>query len=575
MVTTWKPFQSQRPTEQELSAWMTWNPATWAMITGAISGRITLDFDGEPGRQAIEKLGLEPHRSTPSGGYHVDFVHLGWPVPTLNAKTKRELGERWPGLDIRADGGYVVFAGRTNRGEYRWLRDPEPYSLDILPTGLREFLGLLQPPGTMPIQPPTNGKVYSMPSNGRVDAERLIQRALDIASPDRRNNAGFWLAGQLRDNGYGLMEAETTLRNYRSRCPATNTKGERESYSNHEIQASLREAYSRAAREPWGHSGPVGGESALPPGSDSEPDLLLQPHTDTGNAERLVALYGRDIRFSVEMKKWLVWDGRRWNSEDSRRIKLLAKRTMRKMYTQAAAIDGADEKAEKHARKSESAAGIAAMLTCAEYEEGIPALAEELDRNPYLLNFLNGTLDLKSGVLCEHRREDLITKLVHFDFDPQASCPLFLQFICRIMGASPDASEPELERASRLVSYLQKCFGYSLTGDVAEKAVFCLFGAGNNGKTTLLEAIRFILAEYSTQVLIDSLMMHHSRESNASLADLGDLRGARFVTTSEAEEGQRLAVGKLKYLTQGMGEIKTCRKYENPIKFTATHKLFL
>src|SRR5437870_6474485 len=77
------------------------------------------------------------------------------------------------------------------------------------------------------------------------------------------------------------------------------------------------------------------------------------------------------------------------------------------------------------------------------------------------------------------------------------------------------------------------------------------------------------------QVLIDSLTVHRSRESSTSLSDLADLRGTRFVTTSEAEQGQRLAVGKLKYLTQGMGEIKTCRKYENPIKFTATHKLFL
>src|SRR5215469_16349423 len=84
-----------------------------------------------------------------------------------------EIGERWPGLDIRADGGYVVFAGRTNRGEYRWFCDPEPYPLDILPTDLREFLCLLRPPGSMPFRPPTNGKVYSMPSNGRVDAERL------------------------------------------------------------------------------------------------------------------------------------------------------------------------------------------------------------------------------------------------------------------------------------------------------------------------------------------------------------------------------------------------------------------
>jgi putative DNA primase/helicase len=148
-----------------------------------------------------------------------------------------------------------------------------------------------------------------------------------------------------------------------------------------------------------------------------------------------------------------------------------------------------------------------------------------------------------------------------------------MRFLWRIMGDNPEG-EPN-ERAERLIRYLQKCFGYALTADVSEKVVFCFFGSGNNGKTTLLEIIRFVLSEYSAQVLIDTLMAHTSRESNTSMADLGDLRGARFVTTSEAEEGQRLALGKLKYLTQGMGEIKACRKYENPIVFAATHKLFL
>src|SRR5215469_13115139 len=312
--------------------------------------------------------------------------------------------------------------------------------------------------------------------------------------------------------------------------------------------------------------------------SESVPvDLLSQPYTDSGNAERLVALYGRDIRFCTETKKWLVWDGRRWNSEDTRRIKLLAKRTIREMYTQAADIERVDmkEAAEKHARRSESAAAISAMLTCAEYENGIAVSATELDVNPYLLNCRNGTLDLKAATLREHRREDLITKFVHFSYDPKAECPQFMRFVNQIMGDGPDASEPDRERADRLVSFLQKCFGYSLTGDVSEKAVFCFFGCGSNGKTTLLEAVRFVLMEYSTQVLVDSLLTHHGRESNAALADLSDLRGARFVTTSEPEEGARLAVGKLKYLTQGTSSIKSCRKYENPICFPASHKLFL
>ena len=65
------------------------------------------------------------------------------------------------------------------------------------------------------------------------------------------------------------------------------------------------------------------------------------------------------------------------------------------------------------------------------------------------------------------------------------------------------------------------------------------------------------------------------QESNNTQADLADLRGARFVQTSETEEGQRLAQGKLKRITQGMGKIKATRKYENPIEFNETHKLWI
>src|ERR1700730_17132152 len=65
------------------------------------------------------------------------------------------------------------------------------------------------------------------------------------------------------------------------------------------------------------------------------------------------------------------------------------------------------------------------------------------------------------------------------------------------------------------------------------------------------------------------------QESNNTQADLADLRGARFVQTSETEEGQRLAPGKLKRISQGLGKIKATRKYENPIEFPETHKLWI
>jgi putative DNA primase/helicase len=45
--------------------------------------------------------------------------------------------------------------------------------------------------------------------------------------------------------------------------------------------------------------------------------------------------------------------------------------------------------------------------------------------------------------------------------------------------------------------------------------------------------------------------------------------------TSETEQGQRLSQGQLKRITQGMGMIKAVRKYENPIEFPETHKLWM
>ena len=130
-----------------------------------------------------------------------------------------------------------------------------------------------------------------------------------------------------------------------------------------------------------------------------------------------------------------------------------------------------------------------------------------------------------------------------------------------------------MQRAERLIAYLQKAIGYSLTGTTCEKAVFLLYGPGDNGKSTLLALFLHLLEEYAVLLQIDSLMVR--QESNNTQADLADLRGARFVMTSETEEGQRLAEGKLKRITQGMGKIKAVRKYENPVEFNESHKLWI
>ncbi|HXJ38426.1 MAG TPA: phage/plasmid primase, P4 family [Bryobacteraceae bacterium] len=299
------------------------------------------------------------------------------------------------------------------------------------------------------------------------------------------------------------------------------------------------------------------------------PDMLPFLANDHGNACRLVALYGEGLRYCHAFKKWLVWDGMRWAVDEIDRARWLAKQTILEFLTQA--FNKGDQSSEKFARGSLDARRITNMLAMAECE--IYVRPAELDSNPFRLNFQNGTVDLRTSTLLPFQRQDLITKVVHHRYSPEAHCPRWYAFLDRIMGGGPDVGEGALARAQRLTDYLQRALGYSLTGCTIEKAVFVLFGDGDNGKSTMLTTFRQLVEEYAQLLQADTLMVR--QESNNTQADLADLRGSRFVQTSETEEGQRLAQGKLKRITQGMGRIKAVRKYENPIEFSETHKLWM
>jgi putative DNA primase/helicase len=563
LIKTWREFQTQRPTKEQVGEWdRNKQPATWAFITGAISGRITLDFDGVLGRNTIERLGIQPHRRTPSQGRHADFEHPGWRVSTLTHKTKRALFNRWPGLDIRGDGGYAIFLGQTARGKYSWLRRPPAHSLRILPADLLDFLRAASAPQEE--QSPRGAPVSSdqaeqAPRQQRIESDRLVSMALDHANAEGRNNAGFWLACQLRDNGYSQGEARDVMQMYAARVRPVNAKGDREPYTEQEAFATLQQAYSRPGREPWQRKPPVIVQGTPRTTQRGEiPDLLSQHSSDYGNAQRLLALYGDNLRYCHAFQKWLTWDGFRWAVDYGEHARNMAQKTILEFARQALAAK--NDSASSFAGSCLNSQRITNALR--ELQPHLAVTPAQLDTHADLLNFANGTLDLKRGRVRPHQREDFITKLVHYDFRPDAGCPLFLEFLKRITANHP-----------HLIDYLQRAFGYSLSAHTIEKAVFLLHGRGDNGKTTLLSLFLKLLEEYAVLLQIDTLMVR--QENNNTQADLADLRGARFVMTSETEDGQRLAESKLKRITQGMGRIKAVRKYENPIEFPETHKLWI
>jgi putative DNA primase/helicase len=212
------------------------------------------------------------------------------------------------------------------------------------------------------------------------------------------------------------------------------------------------------------------------------PDLLPFLHSDVGNAQRLISLYGDRLRRCHDFRRWLIWDSKRWAIDRVEQVRRFAHQTMLEFLRQA--LEHKKEEAERFAKQSLDSRRINGMLT--EAGPHLVIVPGQLDTDVFLMNFLNGTVDLRTGVMREHKKEDFITRIVRHDYRPDARCPVFMQFLGRIMGYGAAASSSSRDRSSRLVSYLQKAFGYSLTGSTVEKVVFMAYGDGNNGKTTLL-----------------------------------------------------------------------------------------
>jgi len=303
-------------------------------------------------------------------------------------------------------------------------------------------------------------------------------------------------------------------------------------------------------------------------GGSERIDLWQFPLTDFGFAERFTLLHGANIRFCHPWSKWLIYNEPEgpWLIDQTAKILQLVKNTTRAMFLSAAKIESSGERdaALAFSKECEKTNKIMGMLRLAASENGIPILPTDLDADNYALNVENGTLDLQTGTLRPHRREDLITKICPVKIDPAATCPTWLDFQERVTAGRAD-----------LIQFKQNFTGYSLTGEASEKrSLAILYGAGNNGKTTELELLRYLLGDYAGQIRIESLMEQKNRNGSGPSPDIADLRGLRLVVSSEPGEGQRLAENTVKYLTS-MGTIKARHLNRENFEFQQTWKIFM
>src|SRR5215207_6298298 len=376
---------------------------------------------------------------------------------------------------------------------------------------------------------------------GMLATAALIARHLPPARAEGgggRHDLALALAGYMLRNGEPAEDVEKVLvAAWEARkAPAEGLE---------DVRRSVRDTVARLARKESATGGRRLGE-LVPKMPEKIADFLgwerrnmteRRRHymrTDLGNAERFVDAHRDRVLWCPARKSFLCWDGKRYAWDERGEVVKLAHATARSIFHEAAEAEGEEEQKAitKWALASQNESRINAMLSQAR-----PYLAvgmEELDRDPWLINCQNGTLDLRTGRLKGHDPTDRITKIVPEDYDPDASCPRFKRFL----------NEALVDDA--LIQFVKRYSGYTLTGITRERMLAILYGFGKNGKTTLVELLHEVLGDYARNTDVETLLI---KKYQGVGNDVAALKGARFVSAAEVEKGRRLAESKVKQLT--------------------------
>jgi putative DNA primase/helicase len=294
-----------------------------------------------------------------------------------------------------------------------------------------------------------------------------------------------------------------------------------------------------------------------------------------GNGERFTSRYGRRTRYCYELKQWLIWTGSRWSLSAQHWIQRWAKRAAKRIKQETrfavrqAETEGRAEESrqlqtayQRHQRFTSSQRGVQEMLAMAQSEPGIQAPLDSFDRDPWLLNVGNGTVNLRDGQLRPYRRGDGITKQSRVSFLSDAPSPRWDAFVERIFAGDRE-----------LIDFVRRAVGYSLTGLVSEQCLFFLYGGGSNGKSVFVQTLLHICGEYGQKAPTE-MLMKQERSSGSASPELARLRGVRFAVTAELEEGKQFGEARVKDLT-GADRIVARPLFCDPVEFEPTHKLWM
>lgn len=547
-------FKEATQDPDTIRSWWKINPdALVGVPTGSITGMVAIDYDigkrSEPTdawmTDHLDALLTARVHTTLRGGKHYLFrIPKGVAYRSGSDLTLGSI--KRPGIDVRADGGYIIWwplHGGATAGNG---------SAPLLPHGLIDERLISAPKNRT-----TEAVRVTAPAEWP-ETERKLLLALPFVDPAHRDtwrdvgmaisletggaDYGFtlwhrWSAGELTggvpDTYAGLEECQKQWASYRHTTANPVTLG----------------SVFRLAK--------IGHAQANQRAPAVIPDLI--PGTDMANARRFTDRHGMNLRFTTE-RGWMVWSGKKWQvDEKGVAVAKLA------MESAESLLSELKNSAPSERDKAYAVAKLAAQKRAIEASVWMgrshcPEHLANFDANLMLFNCRNGIIDLASGELLKHDRAHYCSLMGGCDYQVDAAAPRWMQFLSEITLGNQE-----------LIDYLQRMAGYLLTGDTNEQCLFFGHGDGSNGKTTFVETLMRCMGEYALSAEPDMLM---SKRDAGIPNDVARLRGLRACFMNETKQGHHFDEAKLKNLTGG--DTLTARFLrEEFFDFRPTHKLVL
>lgn len=521
-----------------IEEWWKQHPtANIGIATGVINKISVVDVDNKPekrkdGIAEWQKLqvehGIAPDTftvRTPSGGLHLYFKHRDG--------FKNSTDKLANGIDTRGDGGYIIAPGSSSNGIYYTVEKQIPFA--DMPDWIYNAVGRspdkkITPRNIALISSGENRTDHVGASEDDVasatnyidpdcDYQTWIEVGQALHSWDSEN--GLAIFDEWSSKGYKFKDGECqdkwnsftadggiNIATLFHHAKAAGWKPDRATFSSDDPVKSAR------AEAPW-------------------------PMTDTGNAERLAYYMLGKLVFDERMQCWRHFNGKKWEVDNGKYIHRAAVQVVRRIRhdeSRQCPNEVMEKQLWAHSVASESRNKLGAMIALAQH---VPGMSQaEFDSDKYLFNCQNGTIDLKTGTLREHRADDFITRISPVAYDPNADCSIWTKFLYETLQGDQE-----------MIRFIKKSAGYCLSGDTSEENLFLVHGPAATGKSTYMEGVKSALGDYSKTCDFETFLKQ--KDSGRPRNDLAGLAGARLVSSCEVEEGKALAENIIKNVTGG------------------------